>query len=93
MNYCDWCHEPAIDSVQVEPAQWRTTKERDAVTGKLIKQMVRRPISAWVCAEHAKAPGRGVDVERARRKKARAAQTTLFDFIPEGPGNAVHGLD
>jgi hypothetical protein len=51
---CAWCGLPAVDEVEVQPAQHRTVSRRDPVTGKRTthQAFVRAAIVVPVCGEH-----------------------------------------
>jgi hypothetical protein len=51
---CAWCGLPAVDVVEVQPAQHRTVSRRDPVAGKRTTHQasVRAAIRVPVCDEH-----------------------------------------
>lgn len=51
---CAWCGLPAVDEIEVQPAQHRTVSRRDPVTGKRTthQAFLRAAIVVPVCDEH-----------------------------------------
>lgn len=76
-TYCAWCGLPAVESIVVEPAEFRSVKG--------VKTQVHVEKRADVCAQHAtaerqEAPPKEVAAARrsAERKKWKAAQESLL---------------
>lgn len=51
---CAWCGLPAVATVEVEPARFRTVSRRDPVTGRRLarQEFVRAAIRVALCAGH-----------------------------------------
>lgn len=98
-RFCAWCGEPAIGSIEVEPAQYRTVTKRSAITGEITRasEIARFEIRADVCASHweicDRVPGQPVSDPRRRKAKG-VVQLDLFGgetSHKRKPDNAIRG--
>lgn len=51
-NVCAWCGEPSVDEIVIIPARFKQTKQVDPTTGKRVRVMRKRAITAKVCKKH-----------------------------------------
>lgn len=80
---CAWCEQPAVETIEVEPAQYRMVKMRSEFTGELIVAPVtmRFAIYANVCPGHVDVRDRegGEPIRDPRRAQANAVvQLDIF---------------
>jgi hypothetical protein len=93
--YCYWCDEPAVGTIELEPAQ-RKMVTMIGPTGVPISapQATRFAITAYVCADHLEVRDREAGpVPDIRRRRARGIeQLDIFGGStedPRKPGNAL----
>lgn len=96
-RFCRWCNEPAVDSILIEPAQYKTVGMRNPETGAMVyaPQVVKFAISADVCEHHRGVRDRegGTPLPDFRRRKAKdVVQLDIFDaHVEHQPNNAIKG--
>lgn len=78
MNHCDWCGEPAVKTIEVQPAHYSTKGG--------VKTISQFAIYAHACSAHAAvAVGQPPHVERLRRRRARnIPQMDIYDVLEGG---------
>lgn len=101
-RYCQWCGEPAIDEILIEPAQYRIVTKLNPISGEAIRapEISRFAITADVCAAHYEIRDRagGKPLPDLRRRKAEGVeQLDIFGGLTTDPaparkpGNAIKG--
>lgn len=99
MTYCQWCGQPAVQRIEIEPSQQRMVTKLSQETGEKVTapETVRFAIYADVCEHHGAVRDRegGKPIRDARRVDV--VQLDIFGGesrprAPRGPRNAIGGL-
>lgn len=89
---CAWCDRPAVETVEVEPAQHRMVRQRSEFTGELTVAPVtiKFAIYANVCPDHLTVRDRegGKPLRDLRRAQARGV--AQLDVFGDETGPAAH---
>lgn len=104
---CAWCERPAVETIEIEPAQHRMVKMRSEFTGELVVAPVttRFAVYANVCPAHLDVRDRegGKPIRDLRRAQAKGVvQLDIFgnEIVDAGkrsakvrtPGSAIGGV-
>lgn len=102
MTHCQWCGQPAVECIEIEPAQHRMVTKRSPITGEAVTapETVRFAIHADVCERHGGVRDRegGTPLRDPRRTKAvGTVQLNIFGgesapTAPRKPTSAIGGL-
>lgn len=97
--YCQWCGEPAVDSIELEPAQYKMVTVIGPRGVPIIgAQTTRFAVYAYVCVDHLDVRDRepGTPMPDLRRRRAKGVeQLDIFGgstVDPRKPGNALTDL-
>lgn len=100
-RFCQWCAEPAVDSVEIQPAQYRIVTKISSEGQRIhAPEVVRFAITADVCACHRSARDRegGKPMPDMRRRKAIDVEqldifggSTADPVRVRKPNNAIKG--
>ena len=85
---CAWCGLPAVDEVEVRPAQYRVLGRVDPIIGdrSAYQQLVRSAVRVPVCEEHAhitRGQAAAVGVPRERKTTRGVEQLGMFAATPD----------
>jgi hypothetical protein len=84
---CAWCDLPAVATVEVQPARYRTVSRKDPITGRRVahQAFVRAAIRVPACSEHEHiTQGQPPPVPIPRQRTANdAEQLGMFAATPD----------